>query len=208
MSGKIKAGQYGSGQVIISGLSEKEVAEIMGAINHGHNYIKVEDDKLKTVAKFEDLPGPISDEEMLPFWRPVTKEEKNQNLLDVPGKIINYGKDKISSPAINIEYLCGKYYSPEDYKINAEKLESYGFICFRSRRLDDGTYSEIWHLPSLGSAKGKLAEFIKAISVPAGGKIWENKFEEKKLDGAIDFINENVKYGILDVTITKLYLLS
>jgi hypothetical protein len=90
---------------------------------------------------------------------------------------------------ISIEHLCAYDYSPENYRHQAEILESFGFDCLRSRRGPDGRYMEMWHLSGMWSAKGRLKGTLHGITDPA-----------KQADEAISFLCKNVVFGSLDIS--------
>ena len=90
--------------------------------------------------------------------------------------------------------LCGYGYSPESYRANAERLESYGFQCLRSRRGPDACYWEIWYLPGLWSAQGNLKEVLDA----------QKEQREKDLTKeAVSFLCHAVSFGTPNVTIQR-----
>ncbi|MEI7452344.1 MAG: hypothetical protein WCK37_04060 [Candidatus Falkowbacteria bacterium] len=200
MNGKIRVSSHGNGELTITGLSQEEIEKIYGAINFGNSYIKVEDGQLKTVPKFKDLPGPIADKSMLPFWRQASEEEMAQ------GTLFNnaiFEKEDYRSPSIIIQSLCGYFYTPEKYQLYAKKLESYGFECLRSRRDPNAKFLEFWYLPGLWAAKNQLKEVIDSIQIKEGEKLWKN-LDPRKTEAALNFLGTDIKFGTLDVSIQKL----
>ncbi len=192
----IHLGSYGSESVTISGLTKEESEKIQGAIRVGNFWVRVVDGKLEAVSAFGQLPDPIADEKMLPFWEePFLSIEESKKLIH---KNIVLDKERLehkySSPSIYIEGLCGFSYSIEFYRQEARKLEAWGFECLRSRRENDGRYTEKWYLP-LFCARGALATAI-------------NKKEDasEKLKAATEFLRHAVHFGSLSVSVQVLAL--
>lgn len=178
-------------QVDITGLAEGEREAIEGALN-GHYWITVRDGRIQKVHARE-TPLSEVDEGMLPFWRAFDEKREGLQLKLVEFEPIKDG----NSPAIFIQSLCGYNYTPETYRHDAAVLEEYGFICMRSRRGEDGRYWELWYLPGLWSAKGRLKEAI--------GKGRDS--EMKKLERALNFFQSRqckMTFGTLDVTTQRL----
>jgi hypothetical protein len=98
-------------------------------------------------------------------------------------------RGQLQSPSFMISHLCGHYYTKEGYKREADKLESYGFSCMRSRRGENGRFWENWYLPGVWCAKGDLAEKLKPI-----------KDSNEKTQEAIRFLMRNVSFGSMDMT--------
>lgn len=186
----LKVSAYGNDHITISGISTEDRERVEGCLKSGAYWLRVCDGKLEIVPSWEQLPDPVQDEEMLPFWRKQTKSEVRQNqprLFEIE-RLYEH-----SSPSISIQHLCGYGYSPERYKTYATKLESYGFECMRSRRGLDGKYWEIWFLPGLWSAKGELKNVID--SPPS---------KKEALQVALDFLARNISFGTLDVSVQRL----
>ncbi len=138
--------------------------------------------RLEASSRWEPLPAPARDEEMMPFWQPSIPGHTQIELrnIEVP---LGF------SVSLMIQSLCGYDYSPENYRREAGKLEDFGFHCLRSRRGRDGHFWEIWYLPGLWSARGLLREAI--------GSIQE---ESAKADAAIKFLCKHTSFGSLDVS--------
>jgi hypothetical protein len=178
---------YGGSEIRISGILNEDQERVMACLNAGVYWIRVKDGKLEIVESWEKLPDPIADEEMLPFWRKPTKAESAQPELfemEIPSEH--------DSPSISIQHLCGYNYSSEGYRMQAEKLESYGFNCMRSRRGPDAKYWETWFLPGLWAAKGGLKE-----------RIGKHK-GKNALKAATSFLACNVRFGSLDVSVQRM----
>lgn len=191
---KIKIGSYGSDHIEIKGLKRGEVELVEGSIRGGFHWIRVDTkDGLQSVPNYKSLPDPILDQEMHPFWRRPTPSEiqisEGQLKLFDLGEMPDY-----NSPSITISSLCGYHYTPENYAIEAEKLISYGFICMRSKRGDDGRFWEHWFLPGLRSAKGNLEEAITHETT---------RFEKDRLRKALYFLKTNVSFGSLDASVQR-----
>jgi hypothetical protein len=173
--------------VTIDGLSTEEVENIVAAV-HNTCYVGFKDNKLETVSRFKDLPGPIDDPVMYPFWRKPKHEEISQiSLFDT---YIFEETSKHDSPSIYIVDVCGYYYTEEKYKLYVERLISYGFECMRSKRDNDAEFWENWYLPGLWSAKGELKKYL-------GHK-------DCNIDVALGFIRGHVEFGSLSVSTQKL----
>lgn len=182
---------YGNGSVTIKNLSASEIEKIQGVLG-GMWHMILEDDKkeLTFTPRYKEL-SEVTDEEMLPFWRPYdAKGQSHQKMFD---DIDGSGEKLFLSPEIHIRYLCGYNYSNESYKEYVELLESYGFTQFRSKRGDDGSYQEVFILSAFVFAKGDLKELIQDVK--------ENK---EKLNLALRFLARNVSFGTLDVCVQRM----
>lgn len=174
--------------ITISGINKKEQDMVESALGNCSWIMANEDGRLMSTPKYLPLPDPIEDEKMHPFWSLPTDEKPNtqirceNNCPEIPNG---------SSPQILISSLCGYNYSPERYKIEATRLESYGFECMRSRRDSRGKFIEHWYLFGYWAAKGELDAFIK--------KIKQGAPEKSKLDEVINFICHRVQFGSLEV---------
>jgi hypothetical protein len=142
----------------------------------------------------KQLPDPITDEELHPFWEGVPRDGGVQlelfNLTDQI-EVVHF-----RSSSIIIRSLCGHYYTRERYSDHASQLESYGFECFRSRRGPNGRFTELWYLSGLWSAQGKLKEVLEP-----------HEHEDKlgvQLEVALDFLRNRIAFGALDVTVQRL----
>lgn len=187
----VYAAKLSADRVDIAGLAEGEREAIEGALN-GQHWITVRDGRIVTIPARETPPTTV-DEEMLPFWRAFDNKQVGLQL-----KLVEFGPIKEGfSPAIFIQSLCGYNYTPETYRLDAAVLEEYGFICMRSRRGEDGKYWEVWYLPGLWAARGRLREALGADRAP----------ERKKLERALDFFQSRkcqMTFGTLDVAIQRL----
>lgn len=190
----LKIGTWGAGKCTIENLTPEEIELIRGAILGGHNWVRRgTDGRLEKVPSYVALPSPVEDAEMHPFWRHVNPTEA----IRLVEQVSLPGVERLSgqSPSISIQHLCGYYYTPESYKANGQRLESYGFQCLRSRRGGDGQFWEIWFLPGIWSAKGALKEAIEHRSANTDGI---------KLDRALEFLRVNVQFGTLDLCVQRL----
>lgn len=185
MSGR-QSSRTSEGSVTISGLTATEV-EMFEAMLLNQLWLTVKEGRLEHTACKNALPDPIDDQEMLPFWR---KTQSTQLAL-LDSFFLNNTRLKLSSPSILIQHLCGYGYSEDGYKFEARLLERYGFEIMRSRRGEDGKYSEIWFLPGLWSAKDDLKEYLKDIP------------EDKKIDAAVAFLCRKSSFGTLDIVVQR-----
>lgn len=184
---------YGQGSITISDLTEEDAEKLEGCIRGGMWWAICKEGKMVFYPNYQALPNPTEDLDMLPFWRKASDlvTDQQPNLLE-----IDHLYDH-SSPSIQITSLCGYAYTPENYKEQAERLESYGFECLRSRRSNDARYIEVWYLPGLWAAKGDLAEYLNEFK----GKALCSADECKK---AVRFLGERVQFGSLDVCVQRL----
>ena len=171
----------------IEGFSKEEYEKVIGAIESGRYYVSVIDGKFVAHSVFEELPDPIEDKEMYPFWRAC--KPHNQQVQSILFEEYEHSTDTGYSPSISISSLCGYYYTKENYEKYARRLESYGFYQLRSKREDDGKFWENWYLPSLFLAKGDLEDAIKGI-----------KDEKQQLKIALKFLSRKIQFGSLDVS--------
>ena len=184
---------YGAGGLGVKGIPQELQEQVEAVFRSGASWMRVVDGNIELLPAFKATPKPYEDGELLPFWRKASPAEKSVSytLFDL---------DKLedhSSPSIYIQSLCGYYYTAARYKATAEKLESYGFECLRSRRGKDGRYWEVWYLPGLWAAEGELEnELAKLKGVEAT--------ESQKLKAALEFIRHNVSFGSLSVSVQKL----
>lgn len=201
MDDKDHVGVTGTGPdyVTISGLKSGKKEIVEAAFNAGTTWVRAEKGKLKIERAFEKLPDPIKDEEMTPFWRAPTKEEK----MCANGQLKFFDFEKLpdySSPSIMVKHLCGYNWSQKSYEAEAAKLKSYGFEIMRSQRGKDGKYWETWYLPGLWAAEGDLEVAIEQVKIKCNGKL----SEKKELNAALEFLRENVVFGALDICIRRL----
>ncbi len=177
----IRIGSEGRDSVSLKNLTNDEVEKIEGMTN-GHYWLTITDGRLEVVQRRDDLPSPVEDAEMLPFWRRATSQVHQLELFGVK-------LEKYSMTSIIIQHLCGYCYSPENYTLQAQKLESYGFVCMRSRRGNDARFHEIWFLPSQYHAKNDLKESFAHI-----------EDDKKKIKRMVEFLCCNVLFGTLDLS--------
>jgi len=188
----VEYGGAGDGEryVKIGGLTEREFQELQGVIAGCGWVSKTRDGRLEFISKFKDLPSQVDDSGMLPFWSYSDSEERvfQTELLDPKS-----GQPPFSQ-AIIIKSLCGYHYTSENYKLEAEKLETFGFDCLRSKRGADGRFWEIWYLCGLFAAKGGLGEFLKEKKHKRG-----KSSDEDELNDAIHYLCGHVSFGTLDI---------
>jgi len=173
--------------ITIGGLKKEELEKLKGFI-HGQEWVSVKDGRIAFSSTKTPLPSPAEDEAMMPFWRRPNVEEKellSQKRFD--GFAKNWPP---FSPSILIQHLCGYNFTPENYMRQSAKLTSYGFVCCRSQRGDDGEYWEVWYLPGLFAANGDLK---KALADARIGKV------KAEVDAAVSFLCRHSSFGTLDV---------
>lgn len=180
----------------IEGLTEKEAERVLASLLAGHHWVRRGNDgRLQHVPSYEALPGPVSDDQMLPFWRQPTEGETRQADM--------FGFDdsteltmKHASPSIYITSLCGYHYSDENYKREAARLTEWGFVCMRSPRdPDSGRYQEVWYLSGVWAAKGSLKD---AIFNSDAGSI------DEKFKFILKFLRRNASFGSLDISVQRM----
>ena len=108
---------------------------------------------------------------------------------------------------ITIQSLCAHRYSVESYAEESGKLLGYGFIQLRSRRGKDACFWELWYLPGVLFAKGKLKEAIDLISVNTDVNHLRHRTDKERLKAAVDFLRQNVIFGTLDVSVQRLAMI-
>jgi len=168
-------------------LTKQEKERLEGTL-HGQWWVTANGDgRLHFSPTREPIPPPTADESMMPFWSPcdTRKTRLQMELLDPRQTWPPF------SPSIMIQSLCGYGYTSEGYRYQAERLESWGFFCLRSRRDDDGKFWEIWFLPGLWFAKGELREICPDTNATGA------------LDKAVSFLCRNASFGSLDVVVQR-----
>jgi len=186
------------GSATVEGLSFEEVKKLEGSIVRGAWWIRGSEDGLETASVFEEIPNPVADETMIPFWRRPS-EEVQLRLQEIR---FESDRDDVCSPSILIQSLCGYNFTPERYQKTAERLESFGFIQMRSRRGNDGRHWEVWYLPGLWASDGDLRDAIDGVDE---GDTPQNR-DRLKLEAAIEFLSQNPRWGFgtLDVATQRL----
>jgi len=187
---------YGAKSVTVDNLTFEETNRLRASMLTGQHWVRRGDDgRLEHVPSYEQLPSPVADDEMLPFWRRPTEGETKQDDM--------FGFDpsteaalKRASPSIYITSLCGYHYSAENYKLQAEQLTAWGFVCMRSPRdSNSGMFWEVWFLPGVWAAKGRLKEAASINQMKSGA-------EEFKL--MLTFLRRNASFGSLDISIQRM----
>jgi hypothetical protein len=199
---KIRVPSYGGGDPVtegrhlsVSGLTEKESELLRASIEGGHQWVRRgKDGRLEHVPSFEELPGPTTDDDMLPFWRhSVEGEARQQELFGFDPE--TEASNKHASPAIYISSLCGYNYTAENYKREAAKLTAYGFVCMRSPRdVNSGQYCEKWYLSGVWAVEGQLK---KALFRCKAGT------ENEKFKFVLDYLRRNASFGSLNVVVQR-----
>lgn len=169
--------EMGGCSITIEGLT-KEQQKDLEAMMIGYKWVKVKNGELEAVSAFEETPTPEEDPVITPHWPNDKVVQKN-----IQKEIICSRSWPPFSPSFYISHLCGYNYTPEDYKKQVKVLESFGFKCMRSRRGRNGRYWEIWYLPGLICAKGKLKEEVRRL---------ENK-KDKEIKEEIDKIKQEIE---------------
>ena len=180
----------------VKGLTQGEHDRLKASLLGGHHWVRrTEDGRLRHVPSYEELPGPTTDDDMLPFWRHPVEGEVQQD------ELFGFDADteallQHSSPSIYISSLCGYHYSVENYKHEADRLTDYGFVCMRSPRdPDTGQYWEKWYLGSVWLTQGRLKEALSDSSAGTG---------QEKFKFILEYLRRNVAFGSLDVVMQRM----
>lgn len=185
---EVRVSEYGKDHLTIKGLTEEESERLQGALLGQWWVTGTGGGRLRFSPTREPVPSPAVDDDMAPFWRTCASGSSaiQMELLDPERMRSTF------SPSIIIGHLCGYYFTPEKYKTEAAKLESWGFSCLRSRRGDDGRFWESWYLPGLWAAKGDLRD-----SLGVG-------IDKDDLEKAVKFCSRHVSFGTLDIVVQRL----
>jgi|SaaInlLV_10m_DNA_2_1039722.scaffolds.fasta_scaffold00376_7 hypothetical protein len=168
-------------KIEFSNLQASEHAALK-ALLHGTAWVTVHKGRLKASPTFLPAPTPLEDPAMAPFW-PSMPIPDNTTIDMFPQEYETY------SPGFIIQHLCGYGYSPEGYKTEADKLTEWGFSCMRSQRGEDGQYWEMWYLPGLWAAKGRMRDELKATP----------RDRKAEADAVATFLCQNARFGTLDI---------
>lgn len=190
-----------SSSITIGNLTPKELEALQQFI-FGTSYICCQGGRVHAWHAFEDLPPPQRDPILSECWNPPPDGET---------KVGGMPKGKgIHSPGLVIRSAGACYGSDsKEPQRSYQLLESFGFVCMRSPRGDDGRYWEQWVLHGLWQAKGQLGDWYqrwRADNKDASdfGPKWFECAEE-----ACKFINsQGVRYGSLDIVIQRWYFAS
>lgn len=171
----------------ISGITKSELNKIEKALVCG-NYIAVHNDKIVSYDYLEPLPT-VTDDKMLPFWRPQADDFVQAEFIDheLPERC------RYQSPGFVIQHLCGYNYSEDNYKFNAEILESVGFECMRSKRGPDGKYWEQWYHSGLWSVKGRLKDDLEEFEAQ------KKRNTNEKIDFMVNWLCRQASFGTIDL---------
>ncbi len=189
IQGKVQITSTGRGEVHLIGLTPEEVELLQAAMRGCAWFSRNSSGRLSFRSTYTDLPAPGEDPDIAPFWREQDSpsEQGNLPIQLLPGPTAAGG-------SIQIQSLCGYYCTEENYAREAEKLESYGFECLRSRRGKDGRFWEIWLLPGCWAATGDLREAIYCMP------------EDRKMKAAISFLCSHASFGTLSVAEQRAYM--
>jgi hypothetical protein len=195
-NGKNHTGPGYKGHFEFRGLSDPEVAALEGALL-GANWVRVKDGRLQFAHAHEKAPPPEPDKDIGPYWTAkysVRGQKKVRRFrFDDPGFL---------EAGLHLGHVGAGASGEGAYQANADKLESYGFECLRSRRGNDGRFWEIWYLPSLFFAEGELAEAIAKVK-PEGDTWGDASFQRRRMKMAIEFLCRNVNFGTLDAFVQR-----
>lgn len=182
--------------VKVENLTDEEKDQLTGAMSHGSSWVRVDKEggRLITHPVFAPFPDPVVDKEMHPFWRGPSDVEREMARQPT---LFNFGDLHGSSPSFFISHLCGYNYTPENYKLQASRLKSYGFVEMRSERGDDGKFWNNWFLPGVWLAQGELKEMVDKLKADP---VLNN---EQRTDRVVQFLCHNVQFGTLDLVVQR-----
>lgn len=177
----------------ISNLTPDQINAIEGMLR-GANFISCVDGELKSHDLIARLPDPIIEP-----WEAGSWVHSNQT-DGIPSRT---ERKEWCCPtnsgdfSIVIESLCGFGYSKENYKHEAMKLLSFGFECCRSRRDLRGLRTEVWYLPGMWAATGRMHDAFPD-RWDSSGKSTEDI--EKRRRDITEWLCENVAFGRVNLT--------
>ncbi len=192
---RVLVSSYGGGSFSLQNLRPEEVDLLQASLQAGSQWVRVgPNGRLEHSPFSETPPSPIPDVDMEPFWSASHSDEPPIQYELFSHTEMN-GYSMHSCASITIQHLCGYGYTPEAYAHYASELESFGFECLRSRRGTTGQYWELWFLPGVWRAKGRLRDAIV-----------DSKYKNDKLKTrvTVEFLRRNVQFGTLDVSVQRL----
>ncbi len=182
-------------EIRIVGLTPDEFAAVESSLL-GVQWILVVDGRLQSSPAHSPLPNPAADLMMTPHWAGDREHDwSGQPDLTRTRNVREFDELSNCSASIIIHGITAAVSDPkrrgEYYTMAANKLESWGFECMRSRRGRDGRFWEIWYLPGLYTAKGSLAKAIEPAK-PSG--------VASEVKAAVAFLCDcDVPWGSVDV---------
>jgi hypothetical protein len=163
-----------------------EEQDALAAMTLGASWCRIKDGRVEQRATYEELPPPENDPYIPPSWYATMELPRRWLVMPVPS-IDDEPNPEHHSPSIIVQHLCG--YNNTPYKVEALKLQAFGFECLRSRRGPEGKFWEMWYLPYLDAAKGSLRDAIKSKDKTAA-----------KIIAAVDHLCGHVSFGSLNVS--------
>ncbi len=157
--------QNGPCRIGITGLTAAEFASVESALL-GVTWVRVVEGRMQAAPAKLPLPDPTADLLMTPHW----SGDREHDWLGQPEitrtrNVREFDKASNCSASILIHGITAAVSNPKErdsyYVASANKLESWGFECMRSRRGKDGRFWELWYLPGLYASKGELAKAIE-----------------------------------------------
>lgn len=178
------------GELTVSGLTPREL-EAMEAFIRGTSYVRCVEGRLHAYDAHEPLPTPEEDPLMGPHWSASGEPKQWGGITSgegwhSPGLIIT---------ALGAGIDRNAPFGKDQAARNQALVESFGFVCLRSRRGDDGGYWEQWVLHFLEAARGDLEQHLKTLPPGTG---WHERAE-----AAAGFIAKHIRFGSLDITIQR-----
>lgn len=174
--------------------SAEEINKIRRMLR-GMTWVSVRRDPVRLVEhpSMEPLPAPYADPCLSGNWPQLTEEKLRQSRLVFQTDSESL-TDFINQPQFLLSHICGYSYTERFYREMAEKLESCGFVCCRSRRNEEGTFHEFWYLSSLILAKGPLREFLQSQPELSDAATWRVNTRP-----VLEWLCRNFSFGSCDV---------
>lgn len=174
------------GSISISGFTKDELEWMITAFNNGGFYVRrnPQTGRLEKVNTLEDLPDPKVDEELYPHFSKEFYFGEGAVLRD----LIFDKERRLDMASFIIHSVCGYGYTAENYKWQTAKLDSWGFICLRSRRDTGNRFWEVYYLPGIWAAKGDLKKAVAGI---------EDRKEQ--VQASVNFLCQHASFGSLDI---------
>lgn len=162
--------------------SNDVVHAVQGAIN-GSKWIRFVDDQLEVCDAF------IPPEEPDPMIPPKRYHAKGNFIrFDIDEDRFQASKDGHHFPSF---FLTGVGAGAKDLDEARGQVQCAGFEYMRSRRGEDNKFWEVWYLPGLYQADNKFKEALDEVPQSA------------KLETAITWIINNLRFGSLEVTVQR-----
>jgi hypothetical protein len=149
------------GELTMRDLTHDEVDKFLKMLE-GAGYVigNVFGKRINFLSRYKDLPGPVDDYELSPYWRETEKNYISSSVqLRLP--FMYDGRARSGTCGLYVYDLCGKWYSYAGYRKAVKFMEKCGFKCLRSRRdKKDGTFAELWCISDIYTVRGEMKRFL------------------------------------------------